>query len=230
MEKAVLFWSGGKDSALALYKVQQEANYEVMALVTTINEKFRRISMHGVRESLLDQQAAATGIPLIKMWVKDHPSNEVYEAALMETFDLLKNMGIGTVIYGDIFLEDLRKYREDLLNRKGLKAYFPLWFSDTRLLADEFSKLGFKTVSCCINTASLDKSFLGKEINKDFLNRLPAGTDPCGENGEFHSFCFSGPVFSEDIRFVAGEEKFTPLPVETIDGTEVVGYWFLDLK
>lgn len=221
MEKAALFWSGGKDSAYALYKVLQEGYYEVVTLVTTLSVKHERISMHGVRASLLEKQAAATGIPLLKMWVPDMPANEAYEEVLKETYSKLKEQHITTVIFGDIFLEDLRKYREVLINEAGLKAHFPLWQQSTTLLPQEFMQAGFRTITCCISTASLKREDVGKELDAAFLAQLPPTVDPCGENGEFHTFCFDGPVFKTPVPFIKGEEHYAAFS-ET-------GFWYIDL-
>lgn len=226
MEKAALFWSGGKDSAYALYKAQQERKYEIITLVTTLSIKYERISMHGVRAELLDKQAAATGIPLLKMWAPDIPTNEAYEKVLLETYAQLKGAGITTVIFGDIFLADLRKYREDLLSKAGLKADFPLWEQSTSVLPDMFLSAGFRTVTCCISTEHLTKEYLGRELDATFFKQLPASVDPCGENGEFHTFCFDGPVFKEPVSFTKGEERYVPLK---INAEKETGFWYIDL-
>lgn len=229
MEKAVIFWSGGKDSSLALYKVLQEGQYVVVGMITTLNKKYRRISMHGVREALLEKQAAAIGIPLIKMWVPDEPDNDTYERVLMSVYEELKNKGITTVIFGDIFLQDLRHYRERLLANIELHAYFPLWGYNTQHLITEFIELGFHTLTCCISTPNLSKDFLGREVDADFINALPQGVDPCGENGEFHTFCYDGPLFNTPVSFDHGEHTFSPLSVNTTEKTIEQGCWFVDL-
>jgi uncharacterized protein (TIGR00290 family) len=229
MEKAAIFWSGGKDAALALYKVQQEGHYQVETLVTTMNATFKRVSMHGVREEMIEKQAAAIGIPLFKMWMPDISTNEAYETVLLSTFDTLKDQGITTIIYGDIFLEDLRQYREQLASLKGLKLHFPLWKQPSAELIEELLLKGFKTVTCCINTASLNKTFLGREIDLEFINELPPSVDPCGENGEFHSFCFNGPIFGRPLAYTTGEEKFSSLPSNTDGQEHKHGFWFIDI-
>lgn len=229
MEKAALFWSGGKDCAFALHHVLKEKNYRIEMLVTTLNSEFRRISMHGIREDVLDRQAAAAGIPLHKMWVDSTSTNESYEKALMQTYCWLKEHGITVIIFGDIFLEDLRVYREDLLKRAGLKGYFPLWKKNTRDLILEALDRGFRTVTCCINTSYLDRSWLGKEVDGTFIKELPHGVDPCGENGEFHTFCFAGPVFDKEITFAAGRKEYKPLQINTVNKQEEAGFWYLDI-
>lgn len=229
MEKAALFWSGGKDCALALYTVNQEGNYHVETLVTTLNKQFSRISMHGVREEMLDRQAQALGIPLFKMWVGDIPTNENYEEELIKTYRQLKDQGINVIIFGDIFLEDLRVYRENLLKQAGLTGCFPLWKKDTAELMRDSLALGFRTITCCINTSHLDKSWVGKEMTEMFIHELPAGVDACGENGEFHTFCFAGPVFKERIDFKTGAKEYRPLQINTGGEKTEVGFWYADL-
>lgn len=229
MKQAVLFWSGGKDSAMALYKAIQDPEIRVKALITTLNTEFKRISMHGIREELLDRQAAETGIPLRKMWVPNEPTNASYEKVLLETYQQLKEEGIDTVIFGDIFLEDLRWYREQLLKRPGLEGYFPLWQQSTDQLLNDFVTLGFRTVTCCINTEYLDESWLNKEVDSRFIEELPIIVDPCGENGEFHTFCYDGPVFKNPIRFHSGEKRFHKLQIKASKSTATTGFWYIDL-
>lgn len=220
MEKAVLFWSGGKDASKALYQVQQEGNYDVVGLVTTMNTAYRRVSMHGVREEMIERQAKSIGIPLLKMWVPESPTNALYEAALLELYGVLREQEISTVIYGDIFLEDLRAYREQLAASVGMKLYFPLWGQSTAILLQEMLEEGFKAITCCIDAMKLDKCFLGKEVDVAFVHSLPESVDSCGENGEFHTFCFEGPVFSQKIVYTLGEEKFVQI--------ENGGFWYVD--
>lgn len=229
-EKALFCWSGGKDSALALYYVLQENKYEVIALLTTLNAQFKRVSMHGVREELLDKQAESIGLPLIKMYVKEGTNTE-YEKA-METLLLdCKKQGVSKIIFGDIFLEDLRAYRENNLTKVGLTAEFPLWKRDTKELIKEFLKLKFKTITCCVNDAFLTKDKVGVEIGFDFINSLPRNVDPCGENGEYHTFCFEGPLFKIPIKFSAGEKIYKPFEIKTADSNEIAtkGFWFCEL-
>ncbi|HXI00755.1 MAG TPA: diphthine--ammonia ligase [Sphingobacteriaceae bacterium] len=229
MEKAALFWSGGKDCAFALHTVIKEKKYQVETLVTTLNRQFRRISMHGVREEMLDKQAEALQIPILKMWVGDIPTNENYEIELIKTYKQLKSQGIDVIIFGDIFLQDLRLYREKLLSEAGLKGYFPLWKRDTGELIKDILAHGFRTVTCCINTAYLDKSWEGRELNKTFIDGLPPGVDPCGENGEFHTFCFDGPIFNQPIKFKKGKEKYSPLVIKDVITERETGFWFVDI-
>lgn len=203
--KAIFNWSGGKDSALCLYHLLKHKDYEMMTLLTSVSEKYQRISMHGVRVELLNQQAANIGLPLVKMYVPDMPTMEAYEKTLTEILTDLKSKGASVSVFGDIFLEDLRKYREDQLKNIGLKGLFPLWGRSTKEIINEFIDLGFKTIITCVNEKYMDKSFVGRIIDNDFIKELPANVDPCGENGEFHTFVFDGPLFSKPILFEKGE-------------------------
>jgi len=206
MTENVLFtWSGGKDSALALYELQRAQSYSVAALLTTVTEDYDRISMHGVRRALLEQQARSLSIPLDIVYITVNSSNEEFEARMKEKLLQYKSRGTSSVVFGDIFLEDLRKYREDNLAQVGMQALFPIWKRDTYELAHTFIALGFKAVITCVDSQSLDKKFVGRAFDKRFLSELPPSVDPCGENGEFHSFVHAGPIFSESIRFRKGE-------------------------
>lgn len=226
-DKVIFCWSGGKDSALALYKVLKDESVEVVALLTTLNETFQRISMHGVREDLLDEQAQKIGLPLVKMYVKDG-TNDEYEKKLKDVLLGFKKDGVSHVVYGDIFLEDLRAYRENTLNEIGMKALFPLWKRDTSILVNEFLQLGFKTIVCCVNDASLNDEKVGVELNADYLNELPKELDPCGENGEFHTFCYDGPIFKEPVQFLIGEKVYKALDQVSVS-SKTKGFWYCDL-
>ena len=229
--KAIFCWSGGKDSSLCLYKVLQQNQYEVCYLLTTVNGNNHRISMHGVREELLDAQAAAIGIPQLKVYVYEGNNTE-YENAIGATLEQAKQQGITHVIFGDIFLEDLRQYREANLAKAGLTAVFPLWKQDSHNLINEFISLGFKTVTCCINDALLNESHVGCVIDKAFIDSLPAAVDVCGENGEFHTFCYYGPIFSQPVNITVGEKIYKPLqltPTDTFDSGNTKGFWFAEL-
>ncbi len=239
MQKKALFcWSGGKDSSFALYKVLQEKGYEVVALFTTINGNFKRVSMHGVREELIEKQAKSIGLPLMKMYVREG-SNAEYERN-MEAFLLeQKAKGVEYVIFGDIFLEDLRAYRDNNLAKVGLKGVYPLWKQDTKKLANDFIKLGFKTILCCTNDAYLGESEVGKLFSEDFVKHLPANVDPCGENGEFHSFCYDGPIFKTKIEVEIKEKIYKPLEVKPLpadhpalpkDRPKTQGFWFCEIS
>lgn len=230
--KALFNWSSGKDSTLALYKILQEDQYEVSTLLTSINKEFQRISMHGVHVSLLEKQAESLGIPLIKMELPKEPSMEEYQQIMSKTMSEIQAQGITYSIFGDIFLEDLRKYREEQLKAIGMQAVFPLWKKDTLHLIHEFLDLGFKTIVTCVNGNYLDKSFAGRIIDQQFLDDLPDDVDPCGENGEFHTFTFDGPIFKNPIDFEIGEivKKTYPKPKATPENQdEDYVFWFCNL-
>ncbi len=205
MIPAIVNWSGGKDSTLALHRVLKEKKFDIKYLLTTLSEKYKRISMHGVREELLEQQAAAIGIPLKKIYLPENASMLVYNDIMEQTLQQLKKENIQHAIFGDIFLEDLRKYREEQLQKLGFTAHFPLWKEDSKELLNEFLSLGYKTILVCINEKQLDKRFAGRVIDNNFITELPPAVDPCGENGEFHSFVFEGPVLKTTIPFTKGE-------------------------
>lgn len=240
MKKALFNWSSGKDSALALYKIQQNPEYEIDCLLTSVNQQFQRISMHGVRVELLQQQAKSIGIPLEIMQIPEMPTMEVYENVMQETLEKLKEKGITHSIFGDIFLEDLRKYREDKLAKMRFEGVFPLWKIPTKDLIQEFISLGFKTIVVCVNERYLDKSFVGRIIDQQFIDDLPENVDVCGENGEFHTFSFDGPIFKKPINFEIGEivyrkyEKRKQKSSNTAcdsDATDAYdyGFWYCDL-
>jgi uncharacterized protein (TIGR00290 family) len=205
IEKVIVAWSGGKDSALALYEVLNTGSYEVLELLTTVTEDYDRISIHGVRRVLLEQQARSLGFPLEKMFVSKGVSDAEYESILLKSLNGHRTNGVFSVVFGDIFLEDVRKYREGILSKVGLKGIFPLWKRDTRQLAHTFIDFGFKAVITCVDSKSLGKDFVGREFDRQFLADLPSNVDPCGENGEFHSFVYDGPIFSEKIFFTKEE-------------------------
>ncbi|ASK30862.1 ATP-binding protein [Chryseobacterium sp. T16E-39] len=230
--KAIFNWSSGKDSALAFYKTVAENKLDVTCLLTSINEEYQRISMHGVHVSLLEQQALSIGLPLVKMEIPKEPSMEQYRNIMNKTMTEIKSQGVTHSIFGDIFLEDLRKYREDQLNAIGLEAVFPLWKKDTLNLIHEFLNLGFKTIVTCVNETYLDKSYAGRIIDEKFIADLPSNVDPCGENGEFHTFTFDGPIFKTPISFEVGEivKKTYPKPKSNdIENDEDYVFWFCDL-
>lgn len=204
MEKILFTWSGGKDSALALYELQKSRQFEIAALITTVTTDYDRVSMHGVRNMLLEQQVNSLGYCLEKVQLnKDAPDGE-YEAKIGEVFNSYRQKGVSSVAFGDIFLEDLRTYREDNLAKVKLKGLFPLWKRNTEELALKFIELGFKAVISCVDSEFLDRSFAGRAFDKKFLSELPENVDPCGENGEFHSFVFDGPIFRDKILYEEG--------------------------
>ena len=198
-------WSGGKDSAVALYEIQKANIHRVAALLTTVTEDYDRISMHGVRRALLEQQAEALGLPLRKILIPKDSTNAVYEARMRALLEEGLREGIDTVAFGDIFLEDLKLYREKNLAQLGMKGLFPIWKRDTAELSQTFIKLGFKAVLTCVDTAVLAPAFAGRLYDQDLLRDLPPHVDACGENGEFHSFTFDGPLFQHPINHTVGE-------------------------
>ncbi|MEH6406504.1 MAG: diphthine--ammonia ligase, partial [Leeuwenhoekiella sp.] len=206
MKKAFFNWSSGKDSALALYKVLQEKEFDVSQLLTTINSDVNRVSMHGLRVELLDLQAESLGIPLVKIELKGTVSMSEYSQIMEEAANKMINLGCSHSIFGDIFLEDLREYREKELKNRGIRAVFPLWQQDTKKLMHTFIELGFKAITVCVNAKVLDESFVGRLLDEAFLADLPDNIDPCGENGEFHTFVFDGPIFNKSINFHVGEK------------------------
>ncbi len=205
MKKLLLGWSGGKDSALALHEIKKNNEYQVVSLLTTITEDYDRISMHGVRRILVEHQAKSLDIPLYEVFIPKTCSNEIYADKMSQALNLFKQQGVEDVAFGDIFLEDVRKYREENLAKLKMKGVFPLWGRDSAELIRAFIALGFKAVVSCIDTKVLDKKFLGRQIDKAFINELPPDIDPSGENGEFHSFVYDGPIFKERIGYKPGE-------------------------
>lgn len=234
-EKVIFNWSGGKDSSLCLYKILQQNNYDIICLLTSVSEAYQRVSMHGVRVDLLEAQAENIGIPLVKMYIPEMPTMEVYEKVMTSTLGNLKVKGATASVFGDIFLEDLREYRENQLARIDLKGIFPLWKIDSKKLIHEFIDLGFKAIITCVNDNYLDKSFAGRVIDNEFLKDLPSNVDPCGENGEFHSFVFEGPIFKEAIKIKKGEivyKKYTSPNTDETGKDENLfsnGFWYCDL-
>jgi len=201
----VMSWSGGKDSCLALYEITREPHYRIDALLTTITRDYDRVSMHGVRRTLLDRQAASLGLPLHRVLMSKDASNEEYERQLTAALVAYRKSGIDVVAFGDLFLEDVRAYREQLLARIAMKGLFPVWHRNTDAFVNEFLRLGFKAIVTCVDREALSGAFAGRVIDEQFLNELPSGIDPCGENGEFHTFVFDGPLFRKPVKFSVGE-------------------------
>ncbi|MBI3006336.1 MAG: diphthine--ammonia ligase [Ignavibacteriales bacterium] len=238
-EKAVFNWSGGKDSALCLHKVLAEGHYTMESLLTTVNAHYQRISMHGVRVELLEQQALSIGIPLRKVSMPEMPDMQQYESAMQQTLQGLKKENVTASIFGDIFLEDLRQYREEQLSSIGMKGIFPLWKVPTGQLIQQFIWNGFKAVIVCVNEKYLDRSFAGRELDNNFITDLPKGVDPCGENGEYHSFVYDGPLFNTPIEFTKGEVVYRRYqPTEGSQSSDCFtnnndpfghGFWYCDL-
>ncbi len=200
--RAILAWSGGKDSALALHEVRRVGLYEVVGLLTTITQDYDRVCMHGVRTALLEQQAAALELPLDKIYLAKDETQDGYDTKMLAGLTRCRQRGIETVVFGDIFLEDVRQYRESNLSRVGMQAVFPLWHRETRKLARSFVETGFKAIVACIDLHALTPAFAGRDYDSAFLADLPPAVDPCGERGEFHSFVHDGPLFRQPVRFV----------------------------
>jgi uncharacterized protein (TIGR00290 family) len=205
-EDVLFCWSGGKDSAMALHVLRAEGEWRITALLTTITEEYDRISMHGVRRALLERQAESLGLPLHPVLIPPHCVNAIYEERMKEALADYFLRGVRRVAFGDIFLEDLRIYREKNLAQVGMQALFPIWKRDTRKLAREFVRQGFRAIAVCVDPRVVDPSFAGRELDASFFADLPPGVDPCGENGEFHTFVFDGPVFRAPIACHTGEK------------------------
>ncbi len=205
VEKVVLLWSGGKDSALALHALRKTGEYAVAALLTTVTEGYDRVSMHGVRRALLERQAVAVGLPLTQVPIPKNCSKAEYASRMVRACEELKETGLHTVASGDIFLEDVRKYREEQLAQAGMRGVFPLWGRDSAQLARTFVATGFAAVTVCVDGQALGKEWVGRAYDGRFLANLPSGVDPCGENGEFHTFVSDGSTFTERIAWVRGD-------------------------
>lgn len=204
--KVLVAWSGGKDSAMALYDMRNRTpDTEISALLTTVTKDYARVSMHGTRFELLKKQVASIGCKSEIIYITKESTNEEYERNMAEKLKEYMAKGVNLVVFGDIFLEDLRKYREDNLAKLGMKGIFPIWKINTKALAEQFISFGFKAIITCVDTKVLDKSFAGREFDKKFLSDLPSNIDPCGENGEFHSFVYDGPYFKEPVAVKRGE-------------------------
>ncbi|HVH66487.1 MAG TPA: diphthine--ammonia ligase [Gemmatimonadales bacterium] len=205
-QPVVVAWSGGKDSALALQEIRGDPRYRVAALVTTVTAQYDRISMHGVRRTLLRQQAESLGLPLEEVLISPGASNDEYEANMSTALATLRLRisGLDSVVFGDLFLADIRAYRERMLRRIGMRGLFPLWQRDTRALAGEFVRLAYRAVLVCVDAAQLGREFAGREFDAELLRDLPPGVDPCGENGEFHTFVYAGPGLRQPVRHERG--------------------------
>jgi uncharacterized protein (TIGR00290 family) len=203
-EQVLLAWSGGKDAALALYELRASEEYEVTALLTTVTEEYDRISMHGVRSALLERQARALGLPLRTVVISTATTEAEYRAKMREALLPYVDAGVCGVAFGDVFLEDVRKYREQNLAEIDLRGVFPLWKRNTSQLARWFVDAGFQAIVTCVDGQHLDGSFAGRHFDEQFLSDLPPAVDPCGENGEFHSFVYDGPIFDHAVSYTKG--------------------------
>jgi len=230
LKKAYFNWSTGKDSALALYKILQDKSYSTEVLVTTVSKRLQRVSMHGVREELLESQAKQIGLPLYKIYFPEDVSMETYNIIMKENLEkLIIPNKYEYAVFGDIFLEDLKAFREKKLSELNLKAVFPLWKSNTKELLLEFISLGFKAITVSVNANLLDESFVGRILDENFINNLPPNVDVCGENGEFHTFVFDGPIFKTPIKFEVGEKVLKTYESSDND-TWDNSFWYCDLK
>jgi uncharacterized protein (TIGR00290 family) len=223
--KTVIGFSGGKDSTLALYKIQQDPAYEVDSLFVTLTEGFGRVSIHGVRYELLKQQSESLGIPLREVWIPQGCTNEVYQERMEKAVSDMRDDGVTHIVFGDIHLKDVREYRETMMTGTGITPVFPLWNRPVGEISRKFINLDFKTVITCVDLDQLDRSFAGRVYDESFIRDYPVETqDICGENGEFHSFVFDGPNFSFPIEYELGEERVTPDP-----GTERDRFLYIDV-
>lgn len=232
--KVTVSWSGGKDSAFALHKILHSKQYEVVSIHTVFGDETKRVGLHGIREELIEQQAKLLGIPLIKLYLKTSENHGAYETLMRSFYQACAKQKIDGVIFGDIFLEDLKKYREELLKDSGLIPVYPIWKENTGTLLKEFIELGFKTVVCSANARYFSEYDLGKTIDHNFIKQLPEQVDPCGENGEFHTFTFEGPIFSKPVSFERGtttakkysyQKKNDDGSTEQLEST----FWFQEL-
>ena len=205
-DRILLAWSGGKDSALALYELRSMKSLEIVTLLTTVTEGYDRISMHGVRRELLAAQAKALGYPLEEIAIPQNCTNAVYEQRMRDALEKHHSEGIRAAAFGDLYLQDVRAYREERMHRIGMRCLFPLWGKPAGTVARQFVDLGFRAIAVCVDTHALGPEFAGREYNEDFLKDLPPAVDPCGENGEFHTFVYDGPIFIRPVTVRRGEK------------------------
>jgi uncharacterized protein (TIGR00290 family) len=229
MIKSYFNWSGGKDSAMALWTIFKDKKYSVEYLLTSMNSFHDRVSMHGVRRELVVAQAASINIPLITLELPEQPGMNEYETAVMNQVKWFKENGITHSVFGDIFLADLRKYREENLATAGIDCVFPVWKRNTKQLLDAFIDEGFKAIVVCVNERDLDKSYCGREIDQAFCADLPSTVDACGENGEFHTFVYDGPIFTKPIAFDKGDIVYRTYRAPGNADDRKYGFYFCDL-
>ena len=215
--KALLSWSSGKDSAWSLLVLRKRRAVEIVGLLTTVNEVYSRVAMHAVRVELLEAQAEAVGLPLWKIPIPSPCSNREYEAAMLAAIERAKSEGVNTFAFGDLFLEDIRRYREESLGGTGVSPIFPIWALPTKELAQEMIASGLRARITCVDPKQLPGSFAGREFDMHFIADLPSTVDPCGERGEFHTFAYDGPMFQH------------PVPVQSGEIIERDGFVFADL-
>lgn len=226
----VMNWSSGKDAALAYHTLLKQNTFSIKYLLTTINQEHERIFMHGVREKLLDLQAARMNMPLVKISLPPSPDDSLYKNAMGDAMSRLKVEGITMAAYGDIFLEDLKVYREQQLAQAGITGLFPLWKKNTRELVNLVEDAGIEAIIVCVNDRYLGKEFLGRKISRELLGSLPDNVDPCGENGEYHTFVYNAPFFSSPMSIKTGETVYkTYSPSQQDDKSWSTGFYFLDV-
>jgi uncharacterized protein (TIGR00290 family) len=234
-KKVTISWSGGKDSAFALYKILLSGEYEVVHLHTLFNSETKRVGLHGVHELLIEKQAEAIGIPLIKLYLPESDNHDTYANVMTRFYKDCFLEGIQGVVFGDIFLEDLREFRIGMLKRAHLEGIFPIWKIDSAKLVDDFLNVGFKTILCSAKKEFFKSSELGRTITSDFIAGLTKEIDVCGENGEFHTFVYDGPIFRRPVQFLLGHviDKSYHYKVTLQDGTvdnQQTSFWFQDLS
>jgi uncharacterized protein (TIGR00290 family) len=219
MRRVLLSWSSGKDSAWALHVLRQQDDIEIIGLLTTFNEAADRVAMHAVRRELVEQQAAATGLPLWPVFLPYPCANADYEARMQAAIQRAQDASVTHVAFGDLFLEDVRDYRIQMMSGTGIEPLFPIWgtVDDTPRLARAMIDSGLRAVLTCVDPKQMPESFLGREYDGNFLDELPPSVDPCGERGEFHTFCYAGPMFDRNI------------PVQMGEKVNRDGFWFCDL-
>lgn len=233
-KKVTMSWSGGKDSAFALYKILLAGEFEVVNLHTVIDEQTKRVGLHGVQESLIEQQAECLGLPLLKIYLPASDNHDAYERIMRTFYADCAQQNIQGVVFGDIFLEDLKVYREKMLKDSNLIPEFPLWKMNTKHLLNDFLNKGFKTIVCSANAALFDIEQMGTTIDDSFSSSLKAGVDCCGENGEFHTLVYDGPIFNKPLRFEIGEviKKSYVYQIKNEGGAVEkmeTSFWFQDL-
>jgi uncharacterized protein (TIGR00290 family) len=233
-KKVTISWSGGKDSALALYKIISSGEFDIVHLHTVIDNDSKRVGLHGVKEELIERQARALGLKLVKLYLPATEDHAAYESLMRTFYSACKTDNITGVVFGDIFLEDLKTFREKMLEASGATGIFPLWKKDSRALIKEFLEVGFKTLLCSANASIFQSSDLGKTLDEDFIRSIPSAADVCGENGEFHTFVYDGPIFNSPISIEKGAvvKKHYNYKIKQTDGTiqEInAAFWFQEL-
>ncbi len=228
--KTYFNWSSGKDAAMALYRMQRSDEFSIELLLTSVNTHHDRVSMHGLQRSLLEQQIQSIGIPFTTIELPEESSMDDYNAIMKAKVEELTSKNFTHTAFGDIFLEDLRAYREEQLKIHEIQCIFPLWKEKTKDLLKEFIDLGFKAIVICTKAELLGEAFIGREIDHSFINDLPENVDPCGENGEFHTFCYDGPIFSSPVQFNIGDKVYRSYKNPDQNAmNDSIGFWFCDL-